>query len=204
MIESLTSDEKFNLIYLCILIAIFSSSIIARLANRPVKFLQDASAWLAIIFVLILGYSYRYEFSGVKERFMGELSPSRANINKDGSITFRVAQDRHYHILAKVNGVPVEFMLDTGASDVVISRKVAKHIGIDVDELEFTKIYYTANGTVKGAPIKLDTIEIGDMRITNVRASVNDSDLDTPLLGMSFLEKLQGYEVRDGVLKLWW
>ncbi|MCE3233632.1 MAG: hypothetical protein K0R98_1889 [Rickettsiaceae bacterium] len=105
--------------------------------------------------------------------------------------------------MTKVNGEPVEFMLDTGASDVVITRKIAKQIGINPKDLEFTKIYNTANGTVRGAPILIETIEIGGRRIQNVRASVNDSDLTSPLLGMSFLDKLQGYEVRDGVLKLW-
>jgi aspartyl protease family protein len=204
MINSLTSDETFNVIYFVILLALFASSMIARMANRPIKFLKDISIWLAVVFVLVLGYSYRYEFSGVKERVLGELSPARANISDDGSVSFRVARDGHYHIIAKVNGEDVEFMLDTGASDVVINRSTAKRLGINVRELEFTKIYNTANGTVKGAPIRLDSLEIGDIKVKGVRASVNDSDLDTPLLGMSFLEKLGGYEVKGGVLRLWW
>jgi aspartyl protease family protein len=203
MLENLTDNDQINLVSLIILIAVFASSMIARAANRPIKFLQDASIWLGVIFVLVIGYSYRYEFSGLKNRLMGELSPSSAIEGTDGEISFRMSRDGHYYIMTKVNGEPVEFMLDTGASDVVITRKIAKQIGINPKDLEFTKIYNTANGTVRGAPILIETIEIGGRRIQNVRASVNDSDLTSPLLGMSFLDKLQGYEVRDGVLKLW-
>jgi aspartyl protease family protein len=202
MINNLTDTETFNVIYFVILLAFFGSSIIARLANRPVQFLKDATMWLGIIFVLVLAYSYRYEFSGVKQRLLGELSPARPNVAEDGTLMFKVASDGHYHILAEVNGAEVEFMVDTGASDVVITKDIAKKIGIDMDDLSYDKIYSTANGTVQAAPIIIEQIKIGGIKVENIRASVSSGGLDTPLLGMSFLDRLTGYEVRSGVLSL--
>jgi aspartyl protease family protein len=204
MLDNLTTNDAFNIFYFLILLALIGRGVMTRFSHQPSKFLNHAIVWLSIIFVLVVGYSYRYEFSGLGGRFLGEMSPSRHQMEDDGSVSFRVAQDGHYHIKTQVNDVSVEFMLDTGASDVVIPLSLAKRIGINIKELEFTRVYNTANGKVKGAPITLETIKIGDMEVHNVRASVNDSDLITPLLGMSFLEKLQGYEVRNGVLKLWW
>lgn len=204
MLDNLNSGDYANIFYFLIIAALIGRGVMARFSHQPSKFLNYATIWLGIIFVLVVGYSYRYQFSDFGSRFMGEMSPSRPQTEEDGSVSFRVAKDGHYHIMTEINGTSVEFMLDTGASDVVITRNIARRIGINIKDLEFTKIYNTANGTVKGAPIIIESLKIGDFEVQNVRASVNDSDLDTPLLGMSFLEKLQGYEVRDGVLKLWW
>ncbi len=200
---NLSSSENINLVYLSILVSLIGSSLILNAKYRNFDALKNAAIWLILFCILIVMYSYRHQFEDIKNRLVGELLPSHGNENSNGSVTFKVAQDGHYHILAKINGVQIEFLVDTGASDVVITHEIAKRIGINTNNLQYNKIYSTANGTISGAPINIDSIEIGSIKISNVVASVNGAPLDKPLLGMSFLQKLSGYEVRDGSLTIW-
>lgn len=202
-LTSLSGDEKFNVIYLLILLVFIGSSLIVRFKDTPLNFLKGISTWVIIILSIVLLYSYRFEFSDIKNRLVGELNPSLATKSSQGSIDFRISRDGHFHISASINRYPIEFLLDTGASDVVITRNDAKSIGIDLESLNFNKVYNTANGQTYGAPIVINNLRIGDLVVNNIRASVNNAHMDKSLLGMSFLEKLDGYEVREGVLRLW-
>ncbi len=84
----------------------------------------------------------------------------------------------------------------------MLSPADARRLGFDLGRLAFTEYYATANGTVRGAPIRLDEIVVGPIRLTNLRASVNEAAMDTSLLGMSFLNRLDSYEVRGDTLTL--
>ncbi len=203
IISDLSGDDKFNIFYMLFLLVLIGSSVIVRFRNKPLRFFKGMLIWIAIILGLVLLSSYHNNLIDLKDRLMGELNPSRAASNDDGSISFRMSEDGHYHIQAEVNGHSVDFLLDTGASDVVLSLKTAERIGINIKDLRFTKTYNTANGKISGAPVILDTITTGTITMHGVTASVNNSELEKPLLGMSFLTKLKGYEVRDGVLTLW-
>lgn len=101
-----------------------------------------------------------------------------------------------------MNGVSVIFLLDTGASDIVLDPGDAVRLGFNLDRLAFTRRYQTANGVVKGAPIRLDSVQIGPIKLRNVSASVNGAPLGRSLLGMSFLDRLSGYGVENGTLIL--
>jgi len=75
-------------------------------------------------------------------------------------------------------------------------------LGINVETLNFSRRYATANGVVFGAPIRLDKIEIGPIVVKAVRASVNGADMRRSLLGMSFLERLNGFNISKNILTL--
>ncbi len=121
--------------------------------------------------------------------------PNRAQLHNNGSFSIRASADGHFHIEAKVNGVPINFMIDTGASDVVLSKSDAKRIGINTDELNYSRTYKTANGTTGGAQVKLKRLQIGGFMLDNFQASVNQGDLDNSLLGMSALRELGGVSI---------
>ena len=110
----------------------------------------------------------------------------------------------HYVIDAMVNGAPVTFLVDTGASEIVLTLDDARRIGLEPRTLAFTQRFSTANGEVRGAPVVLREIRIGQFRLLDVSASVNEAPLPLSLLGMSFLEQLNGYEVDRGRLILRW
>lgn len=124
----------------------------------------------------------------------------------DDALEYVVAADPsgHYLIEAMVNGAPVTFLVDTGASDVVLTMSDARRVGLPPQTLAFTERYATANGEVRGAPVTLRELRIGQLRLYDVAASVNEAPLGVSLLGMSFLEQLSGYEVQRGRLILRW
>jgi aspartyl protease family protein len=79
-----------------------------------------------------------------------------------GNMEFRISSDGHFYINTLTNNKRIRFMLDTGATDVVIPRRTAEILGFDLNKLKFTKIYNTANGQVRGAPITIKTMQIGN------------------------------------------
>lgn len=152
-------------------------------------------AWMAVILLIVLGYIYKDSI--LNTRIMAELLPNRARINADGSISIRASANGHFHVEAKVNGVPVNFMIDTGASDVVLSKSDAERIGIDTDALNYSRTYNTANGVTGGAIIKLNRLQIGEFTLDDFPVSVNKGEMDGSLLGMSALRELGGFRI-DG------
>ncbi|MBP6985608.1 MAG: TIGR02281 family clan AA aspartic protease [Alphaproteobacteria bacterium] len=152
--------------------------------------------WVALGFLLFTAYSYRYEF----EAFKAKLSPSSGQNISDKEMRFEMANNGHFYVQAEINGKPVRFMVDTGASRVVLSPKDARRLGFDSQNLSFNAQSSTANGMVWSALLNLDRIKIGEQIVIDVPASVSQSELDISLLGMSFLNKLKGYRVERETL----
>lgn len=197
-----SNADKFNVIYYLIFITMISGGLIARFRGNISGGLKQGLIWVAAFIALILLYSFRNDLVMVKERILSELIPSRAIITREGALEFKISSDGHFYINTLTNDKTVRFMLDTGASDIVIPPHIAELLGFDIKKLKFTRIYNTANGQGRGAPIIIKTIQIGNFNFHDVRASVNEAEMDSPLLGMSFLEKLSSYEVKNGVLLL--
>jgi len=95
----------------------------------------------------------------------------------------------HYVAAGQINGVPVTFLLDTGASDVSIPSNIADSIGL---ERGVSQTYNTANGQITAYATRLDRISIGGIELYNIPASINPADQgEGILLGMSFLKDLE-------------
>ncbi len=110
----------------------------------------------------------------------------------------------HFVLEAVVNGVPITFLLDTGASEIVLTMADARRLGFSPQSLAFTQTYHTANGEVQGAPVRLRELRVAQFSLYDLDASVNAAPLPISLLGMSFLERLHGYRVEDRRLILEW
>ncbi len=127
-----------------------------------------------------------------------------ASSGLESEMIFRASQDGHFYIDADVNGREITFMVDTGASVVTLSRDDALRVGINPRSLDYRYRSNTANGVVGAAPVKLRDVRIGQLRVADVGAAVLEGNLHISLLGMSFLSRLNGYEVRNGKLILRW
>lgn len=185
------TDDKMGLIYATLLLSVVALGMRGLPLNQTLKYV---AAWIAVLFIILLGYSYKDEL--LNTRIMAELMPNRARVSADGSLTIRASQDKHFHVETKVNGVAVNFMIDTGASDVVLSKTDAQRIGIDTDALSYNRVYQTANGATGGASIKLKRLQIGGFILDDFPASVNNGEMSGSLLGMTALRQLGGFKIQ--------
>ncbi|WFP65054.1 MULTISPECIES: TIGR02281 family clan AA aspartic protease [unclassified Mesorhizobium] len=109
----------------------------------------------------------------------------------------------HFTSAFKLNGRQIDGMIDTGATLVAINTSTARRIGISLNQSDFSQQVNTANGAIKAAVVTVDHLQIGKISIDNVQAVVlDDRALQTNLIGMSFLQRLQKYEVQNGALLL--
>ncbi len=119
------------------------------------------------------------------------------------SLVYRADKRGHVALTAMVNGTPVRFLVDTGASRVTLTTEDARAAGVDHGALVFNQRSQTANGLSREAPVTLREIRIDRLSLDNVSAAVNEN-LTVSLLGMSFLRRLKSFEMRDGLLTISW
>jgi aspartyl protease family protein len=102
----------------------------------------------------------------------------------------------------QLNGAPIDFVVDTGATEMVLSLEDARRAGLDPDRLAFVGSARTANGTVSTAWTTIDEVAIGPVTFENVRVAVNAGDMRGSLLGMSFLDRFDRVEIQGDRLRL--
>ena len=124
-------------------------------------------------------------------------------ISSDGEITIPRASDGHYYVKAKINGVDISFLIDTGASDIVLTREDAEKVGINVATLPFLGSANTANGTVPIAYTRLAEVRLGSYLDNAVSASISGGEMVKSLLGMSYLGLYDRIEILSDRLVLY-
>lgn len=173
--------------------------------------LRSLLIWAGIGLFLIAVYALRDDFRDLYMEVAGQIVPSTpqdvgAEDNTDaapGAASVRRAADGHFWAEATVNGARVRFLVDTGASTVALSEADARRAGLDPQSLRYTAEVMTAGGSARGAPVRLDYVSIGSVRLENVQAIVIEGNtLPISLLGMSFLGRLSRYEATQDTLIL--
>jgi aspartyl protease family protein len=102
----------------------------------------------------------------------------------------------------EVNGRDIEFVIDTGASAIVLSKQDAEHVGIDTNDLNYWGRAQTANGSVSTAFVTLNSVQLGDIKDYDVSASVNGGELFGSLLGMDYLNRFSEFRINGNILTL--
>ncbi|MBF0584078.1 MAG: TIGR02281 family clan AA aspartic protease [Magnetococcales bacterium] len=166
--------------------------------------LKRIGLWSAFLLLMVVFYTVRVDMERLAKRTLAAVMPGMGFAEQPGSMSFYRASDGHFHVEALINGKAVRFLVDTGASDVMLAPKVAAALGFDVATLNFSKIYHTANGQVRGAPVVLRRFQIGGLVLENLPASVNGAEMKDSLLGMRFFNRLEGFEVQQEVLTIRW
>ncbi|SIT83728.1 retropepsin-like aspartic protease family protein [Pontibaca methylaminivorans] len=128
--------------------------------------------------------------------------PSLGTVTGEGAITVPRAPDGHYYLTLAINDRPVEFLVDTGASEMVLSQRDAARVGIDTDDLAYTGQAMTANGVVRTAPVRLDSVSAGPISDRDLRAWVSAGEMPGSLLGMGYLQRWSSVHFQDGTLVL--
>ena len=159
-------------------------------------------AWV-VIFIVFLGvYSFREQFAALGIRLTQDIYPAGVYQGEGGELILSQARDGHFYMDIQINAVMVRFMVDTGASDITLSQEDAARVGIDTERLRYVRSYNTANGTVQGAPVVLDRMEVGGIVFQAIPASVNRGVMEGSLLGMRFLQMFHSFMIQGDKMVL--
>lgn len=184
-----------RLSYLVLLGAVIAFWFVVQNRQSMGKTLQQALIWALLFLGVIAGV-------GLWEDVRQTVRPTQSVISGTGQIALPRSPDGHYYLTAEVNGAEIRFLVDTGATDIFLSRADAAAAGLDIAGLPFIGSAMTANGQVRTAPVRLDVVRLGDVEDRNVRAFVNEGDMRESLLGMGYLQRFSTIEIRDGALIL--
>ena len=182
--------DKADALYALGLLALVSSGLVFARRIRLREAARNMAIWFAIGAVILVGYSFRDEFGGVFNRVRGEIVPGYAVSTSNRTMVLTAADDGHFYVMGQVNGAPVQFIIDTGSTAVVLSPADAQRGGIDVAALKFASPGETANGVGYDAEAKVASLAVGPLRLANVAVEVNKAPLSTSLLGMTFLRQV--------------
>jgi aspartyl protease family protein len=141
------------------------------------------AAWIILLVLLTMFFNNRLD---------NQNNPNHrlSTVTQDGVPEVQLQRNRSGHYIATglINGQAVEFMLDTGATDVSIPAEIADNIGLKRGR---ATTYQTANGTINAWQTTIDEVQLGPLRLGPIRASINPNDSSgAVLLGMSFLRHL--------------
>jgi aspartyl protease family protein len=196
--------DRIWLIGTFVLFAAISSRV---LIPRPIPWGQKtrhAAIWIGIVAVLVLGFAYQDELIGVGQRVRAEFSSSYPVATGDHQLVVAEGAGGGFFLMGQVNGQPVRFLVDTGASDTVLSPADAERVGVNLASLHFDHMAETANGTGYGASFVADSLTVGPIKLSSLPMVVNQAPMTSSLLGMTFLRRLDGFQVRGRRLYLSW
>lgn len=164
--------------------------------------IRDGVTWLAVFVIAIAAYAYRDPLRDVGLEIASVVVPG-LTLTTGQQVVVSRGVGGHFVLDGSVGGTSVEFVFDTGASTVVLTAEDAGRAGYDLETLDFRLPASTAAGMTVVAPVRIDELSVGGIRMRGVRAAVaRPGNLQTSLLGMSFLDRLGGYNVRRDRLVL--
>ncbi len=176
----MSGETLAQLAYLGLILVALGGWAMVEFRGRMGFALRAAMAWGLIFVAVIAAY-------GIWSDLKSDLTQS-AVVRDDGRIEIPRAPDGHFYVTLDINGTPIRFMADTGASAMVLSRDDATKLGIDPASLAYTDEAMTANGVVRTAQVRLPEVAFGPHLDVDFRAWVNEAPMDGSLLGMDYLQ----------------
>lgn len=128
-------------------------------------------------------------------------SPPQPSLGS-GEASIAKSPDGHFWADADVDGHPLHFLVDTGATAVALTADDARSLGIDPTTLTYSYTVTTANGPARAAAVKLGLVSVGRAEVSDVDAFVIDQGLETSLLGMTYLGRLSKFEATPDAMVL--
>ncbi|MEO8895764.1 MAG: TIGR02281 family clan AA aspartic protease [Rhizomicrobium sp.] len=202
--DGLSGFDAAMIVRMVAILAVISSGLLFVREINLKQTIRNILMWTGIAGVLALGFSYQEPLREAAMRLRSGFIPGEPVHTGAREMVISESEGGNYLIYGTVNGARVRFLVDTGASDIVLSPSDARRAGIDFGLLDFAHSYETANGVGKGALTNVKTLAVGDASFTDVAISVNQADMNASLLGMTFLRKFKSFSFSQGKLTLTW
>ncbi|MCL4189449.1 MAG: TIGR02281 family clan AA aspartic protease [Rhodobacteraceae bacterium] len=191
----MTEDQIGRLAFLVLLGTAILGYLLVANRDRLGSLLRHAMLW-GLIFVGLIAAA------GLWQDLRQSAVPRQTVFASEGRIEVPASRDGHYYLTLDIGGTPVRFVVDTGATDLVLSRQDAQRLGIDPQALVYSGTARTANGSVRTARTRLAEVRLGPFSDRNVAAWVNAGEMDESLLGMAYLSRFERIEITGGRLIL--
>jgi aspartyl protease family protein len=192
-------EDGPSLIWGVVCILLLVSSLAAR--RLPLGYVAKAGlAWIAIFATLFAIFSFRFEFIGIWERVKADISGTAGQNISGEAIELRRQDDGHYWLMVSINGKPVRFMVDSGATMTAINATTAREAGVEADG--YPIILGTANGRVAAKRGVVRLLSVGPHSIENHQVVVSERFGDVNVLGMNFLNTMQSWRVEANMMVL--
>jgi aspartyl protease family protein len=163
---------------------------------------EAAMLWLVVVAFVLVGYTYRTEVREVGERVLAQIMPGYA-ASRGRVVELSRGRGGEFPVTMRVNGARVAMILDTGASAVMLTQDAARAAGLPLEVLNYSVSLETANGRTRAAPVTIDRLAVGNIVERSVPALiVPSSQLRTNLLGMTFLNRLESWQVKGDRLQM--
>ncbi len=191
----MTSDLIGQTAYLVLLLVAISGYFISENRFSLGQTLRHSLIWI-FIFVGALAVV------GLWQNVKNDISPRQTYMSETDQITLPRAYDGHFYAQLMLNGNPVDFVIDTGASNVVLTKKDAERAGIDLSALRFFGRAMTANGQTRTAPARIARVELEGITDFNVEVWVNEGEMSQSLLGNTYLQRFDKIEIGQNEMVL--
>ncbi len=154
-----------------------------------------AVTWAVIFIAVIAAYGLWQDF--------GRTLLFQAAVNENSSaVSLRRQHDGHFYADLMVNGAKTRFLIDTGATGVILGAEDAAAAGIDPSTLNYSGQAETANGIIQTARVTIDELRLGDFIDFGFPASVTRSDIPVSLLGQTYLSQFANISINFDTLTI--
>jgi aspartyl protease family protein len=201
-ITNLLRHDVSSVFVKAVLVVCAIGLVLTYFRDRIARAIEPTLFWVVVGCLLFIGYTYRFELREAGDRVMAELMPGHVS-SQGRDVEVVRANGGDFAVAAHINGARVPMVLDTGASSVVLTQEAAKAAGLPLEVLSYSVNVDTANGRTRAAPVTLDRLAVGSLMERAVPALVaQPGQLKSNLLGMSFLNRLESWEVRGDKLRM--
>ena len=186
----MTNDVMLGSLYLLMAMMLVLGALINR--REPfAKLFVMALAWVAIFGAGFVVFTFRDDLGFIAQRLKTEATG--APIVAGSEVRIPMAVDGHFWIEGRINGAPVKFLVDSGATVTTIDRASAVRAGVEMSD-DRDQTVRTGNGFIKVARGRAQRLEIAAIERENVGLHIVDGD-DMNVLGMNFLSSLKRWGV---------
>tara|TARA_R110000824_G_scaffold173063_6_gene351074 strand:- start:191 stop:811 length:621 start_codon:yes stop_codon:yes gene_type:complete len=190
----LTEDQNINLVFAIGALVLVASALFSRRIGFG-ELVRNILAWGAIFALFIVGFSYQREILAVWGRVSGEMTGANEQMVVGDTLRIRQSADGHFWVEAKVNTLPVRFLIDSGATTTAMTLRTAEQAAINISESPFPVVLVTANGSVEAQRGTIQSLQVGPMVAKDLPVVVAEEFGDSNVIGMNFLSKLGSWRV---------
>jgi aspartyl protease family protein len=186
----LTNDWMLGSLYLLMAIMLVAGSLIAR-RERFARLATMSLAWIAIFSAGFVLFTFRDDLGYVAQRLKTEATGEPLVVGEE--VRIPMAIDGHFWVQGSLNGVPVKFLVDSGATMTTIGRDTARNAGVAVSR-DRNQVVRTGNGMLRVASGRADSLSVGPIERSDVGLHIAENE-DLNVLGMNYLSTLERWGV---------